>query len=126
MMWETYTPAKKAQVMLLAEFLGKWAKEVTKAAKQTLLNGGAVADEAIGAAWKVKYDRAKIKINTAVACKALIDKGVDVNEIRARLTLSKDDVEELAKTVGLKGKKRTEFIETLGTRGCDVAKIERA
>lgn len=125
MKWETYTPAKKAQVMLLAEFLGKWSEDVKKAAKQTLLDGGVVADEAIGAAWTIVSKRGALEVNTAAACKALVDKGVDVNEIRKELKLSATGVKSLLKLVGIKGKAADAIVEACGTRGADSAQIKR-
>lgn len=121
----TYTPEKRAQVMLLAEFFVKWSKAVIDANKAVMMDGGSVRNDALGAAWGLKTKRGALKLDTPKACRELVARGVDVDIVRGELELPTAGFERAAKTVGIKGKALNELKERCGTRGEDTVQVVR-
>jgi hypothetical protein len=121
----TYTPDKRARVMLLAEFFVKWAKAVIDANKAVMIDGGEVRSDALGAAWGLRTKRGALKLDTPKACRELMARGVAADIVRGELELPTAGFERAAKTVGIKGKALDEFKERCGTRGADTVQVVR-
>ena len=121
----TYTPEKRAQVMILAAFFEKWSKAAYKACKVVLRDGGEVRSDALGAAWGLKIERGRLTLDTPKACRELRGIGVSDNDIKSKLEMSNDSFDDLAGLAGVKGKALKAMKERCGTRGADVVKLVR-
>lgn len=115
--WSMLSRENKAQMLVLAETVCKWADAVRGKAKDDLLAGESIADEANGISYKLRNVNGRKTPRTADACAMLTAKGVTAEAIRSKLTLAATAIKELLKTVGIKGKDADALVETV----CDVS-----
>jgi hypothetical protein len=114
--WETLPMERKAQMLVLAETVVKWADAVREKAKADLMGGATIEDEENGIKYCLRSVSGRKTPRTADACKMLMGKGVSADEIRGELTMSAASVKKLLKAAGLKGKAIDEALSAV----CDV------
>jgi hypothetical protein len=115
--WETLPIEIKAQMLVLAETVVKWADAVREKAKADLMSGAVIEDEANGIRYCLRTVSGRKTPRTADACKMLMGKGVSADDIRGELTMSATSVKKLLKSAGLKGKAIEEALASV----CDVS-----
>ncbi len=115
--WATLPAESKAQMLVLAETVCKWADAVREKAKADLMGGATIEDDENGIRYCLRSVSSSKTPRTADACKMLMGKGVSADEIRAELTMSATSVKKLLKGAGLKGK----AIEEALTSVCDAS-----
>jgi hypothetical protein len=114
--WDTLPMESKAQMLVLAETVVKWADAVREKAKADLMGGASIADEAHGIRYCLRNVSGRKTPRTADACKLLMGLGVSADEIRGELSMSAASLKKLLKGAGLKGKAIDEALSTV----CDV------
>jgi hypothetical protein len=115
--WETLPTERKAQMLVLAETVCKWAEAVREKAKADLMSGTFIADLVNGIEYCLRNVSGRKTPRTADACKLLMGLGVSADEIRGELSMSAASLKKLLKGAGLKGK----AIEEMMARVCDVS-----
>jgi hypothetical protein len=114
--WETLPTERKAQMLVLAETVCKWAEAVREKAKADLMSGTFIADLVNGIEYSLRNVSGCKTPRTADACKLLMGLGVSADEIRGELSMSAASLKKLLKGAGLKGKAIDEALEAV----CDV------
>ena len=115
--WETLPVEVKAQMLVLAETVSKWADAVREKAKEDLLNGEAIEDEANGIRYVLQHRSGRKTPRPVDAWTMLVGRGVDGEAIKARLSIKATDVKDLLKSVGIKGKVADELVESVSDVG---------
>jgi hypothetical protein len=103
-MWTTLSVATKAKYLVLAETVMRWAEAVREKAKEDLLNGENIEDPDNGIKYTLQYRSGRKTPRTIDALQMLFIRGVSLEAINARLTISASAVKDLLKSVGVKGK----------------------
>lgn len=115
--WETLPVEQKAQMLVLAETVCKWSDSVREKAKADLMSGATIEDEANAIRYCLRNVSGRKTPRTAEACRMLLERGVEPDALRGKLTLAVRSIKELLKTVGVKGKAADELIAQV----CDIA-----
>ncbi len=123
--WDVLTSQEKAQRLLLAEAVTKWAEGVRAAGKADLASGKTICDEANGILFKLRAVAGRKTPRMAEACRRLIGLGVQPDAIRERLKFGATDIKDLLKTVGLKGKAAEAILEEVCDLGAGSTQLVR-
>jgi hypothetical protein len=115
--WSQLPMARKAQMLVLAETVCKWADAVREKAKQELLEGDAIEDSANGIHYTLQHRSGRKTPRPVDAWSMLVGRGVNADAIKERLTISASAVKELLKTVGVKGKAADALVEEVSDMG---------
>ncbi|MGN0885703.1 MAG: DUF2800 domain-containing protein [Candidatus Spyradenecus sp.] len=123
--WDALTTERRAQMMVLAETVEKWAAAVREKAKETLMAGGEIADAENGIAYGLIEMRGRKKPRTADACRMLKSRGATDEALRAVLTVSATDVKAILKGLGVKGKAADALVDSVCDFGTPSVSMKR-
>lgn len=124
--WGEMSSVEHAQILTLAYDVKRWAEDVIAKGKETLIAGGAIADEQHGIAYTLKQTRGRKTPRVADACRMLSARGVEADAIRSVLTISASAVKALLKGVGITGKAADALVESVCDEGEPTWAIKRA
>lgn len=124
--WTSLPQEYKAQLLVLAETVVKWADAVREKAKADLLGGGTIEDAANGISYKLQQRAGRKVPRTADACRMLTAQGVSTDAIRKELSLAASSVKALLKGVGIRGKAAESLLESVCDASAGSATMVRA
>ena len=115
--WEKLATTRKAQLLVLAEFVSKWADAVRSAAKADLLAGAVIADPENGIAYALRETRGRLKLDVDALWAAAKAKGVQAADFRGCLKPDAVEAKKVLRSAGLTAKAADDLLETCGVRG---------
>ena len=124
--WEKLATTRKAQLLVLAEFVSKWADAVRSAAKADLLAGAVIADPENGIAYALRETRGRLKLDVDALWAAAKAKGVQAADFRGCLKPDAVEAKKVLRSAGLTAKAADEVLETCGVRGAGSQTLVRA
>lgn len=111
--WGELSTPRKAQLLVLAETVAKWAEQVRDKAKEDLLNGAVIEDSANAIKYGLRQTKGRKIPRTEDACRMLKDNGATDSELRAVLKIGATECKAVLKEHGIKGKKADELIDNV-------------
>lgn len=124
--WGRLTSTRKAQMLVLAEFCGKFADAVRAKAKEDLLAGVSIADPENGIAYALRETRGRLKLDVDALWAAAKAKGVQAAAFRACLKPDAVEAKKVLRSAGLTAKAADEVLESCGVRGAGSQTLVRA
>lgn len=111
--WSELPVAHKAQLLVLAETVTKWADQVREKAKEDLLNGAVIEDVDNAIKYGLRHTKGRKIPRTEDACRMLKENGATDAELRSVLKLGATECKAILKEHGIKGKKADELIDNI-------------
>lgn len=111
--WADLPVVKKAQLLVLAETVVKWADAVRENAKADLLAGLVIEDEENGIKYGLRTTKGRKTPRTEDCCRMLKAQGVTDDELRAVLKIGATEAKTLLKEHGIKGKEADALIDNV-------------
>lgn len=124
--WEKLATTRKAQLLVLAEFVSKWADAVRSAAKADLLSGAVIADPENGIAYALRETRGRLKLDVDALWAAAKAKGVQAEAFRGCLKPDATEAKKVLRAAGLSAKDADAVLESCGQRGAGSQTLVRA
>lgn len=124
--WGRLPSTRKAQLLVLAEFCGKFADAVRSAAKADLLSGAVIADPENGIAYALRETRGRLKLDVDALWAAAKAKGVQAADFRGCLKPDAVEAKKVLRAAGLTAKAADEVLESCGVRGAGSQTLVRA
>ena len=124
--WGRLTSTRKAQMLVLAEFCGKFADAVRAKAKEDLLAGVSITDPENGIAFALRETRGRLKLDVDALWAAAKAKGVQAAAFRACLKPDGVEAKKVLRAAGLTAKAADEVLESCGVRGAGSQTLVRA
>ena len=124
--WSGLTSVRKAQLLVLAEFAGKWAEAVRESAKADLLMGEVLEDAENGISYVLRSTRGRLKLDCDALWAAAKAKGVQAAAFRACLKPDATEAKKVLRAAGLTAKAADEVLESCGVRGSGSQTLVRA
>lgn len=124
--WGRLPSTRKAQLLVLAEFCGKFADVVRAKAKEDLLAGVSISDPENGIAYALRETRGRLKLDVDALWAAAKAKGVQAAAFRACLKPDGVEAKKVLRAAGLTAKAADEVLESCGVRGAGSQTLVRA
>lgn len=124
--WDKLATTRKAQLLVLAEFVSKWADAVRSAAKADLLAGVSISDPENGIAYALRETRGRLKLDVDALWAAAKAKGVQAADFRGCLKPDAVEAKKVLRAAGLTAKAADEVLESCGVRGAGSQTLVRA
>ena len=124
--WGRLTSTRKAQMLVLAEFCGKFADAVRAKAKEDLLAGVSITDPENGIAYALRETRGRLKLDCDLLWAAAKAKGVQAADFRGCLKPDAVEAKKVLRAAGLTAKAADEVLESCGVRGAGSQTLVRA
>ena len=124
--WSGLTSVRKAQLLVLAEFAGKWADAVRESAKADLLAGEVLEDPENGISYTLRQTRGRLKLDVDALWAAAKARGVQAAAFRACLKPDGVEAKKVLRAAGLTAKAADEVLESCGVRGAGSQTLVRA
>ena len=124
--WAGLPTTRKAQLLVLAEFVSKWADAVRSAAKADLLSGAVIADPENGIAYALRETRGRLKLDVDALWAAAKARGVQAADFRGCLKPDGVEAKKVLRAAGLTAKAADEVLESCGVRGAGSQTLVRA
>ena len=124
--WAGLASTRKAQLLVVAEFAGKWAEAVRSAAKADLERGEAIADPEHGIAYALRETRARLRLDCDALWQAAKARGVSAQAFRGCLRPDAAEAKRVLREAGLAAKAADALLESCGTRGAPSLVLARA
>ncbi len=123
--WPALGAARKAQLLVIAEFATRWAEAVRDAAKADLRDGLAIADPEHGIAFGLRERKAGLRLDVDALWAAAKARGVSAADFRACLRPDAAEAKKVLRAAGLKAKEAEAALESCGTRGAPSLTLAR-
>lgn len=124
--WSGLTSVRKAQLLVLAEFAGKWADAVRESAKADLLMGEVLEDPENGISYVLRSTRGRLKLDCDALWEAAKERGVTKEAFKACLKPDATEAKKALRAAGLTAKAADDLLETCGSRGAGSQTLVRA
>lgn len=124
--WAGLPTTRKAQLLVLAEFAGKWAEAVRESAKADLLMGEVLEDPENGISYVLRSTRGRLKLDCDALWAAAKERGVTKEAFKACLKPDATEAKKALRSAGLTAKAADEVLETCGSRGAGSQTLVRA
>ena len=124
--WGRLTSTRKAQMLVLAEFCGKFAEAVRAKAKEDLLAGVSISDPENGIAYALRETRGRLKLDCDLLWAAAKAKGVQAAAFRGCLKPDAVEAKKVLRAAGLTAKAADDVLESCGSRGTGSQTLVRA
>ena len=124
--WSGLTSVRKAQLLVLAEFAGKWAEAVRESAKADLLAGEVLEDPENGISYVLRSTRGRLKLDCDALWAAAKERGVTKEAFKACLKPDATEAKKALRAAGLTAKAADDLLETCGSRGAGSQTLVRA
>lgn len=115
--WALMSAADKVKLLVIAEIATKWAGAVRDLAKTDLENNIPLVDDDSGVKYELRFTRGRLSPKTPEACRMLVEKGVDADDIKKYLSINATGIKALLKDKGLKTKEIDALLEEVSERG---------
>lgn len=124
--WAVFTPARKAQLLVLAESVSKWATAVRDMAKADALNGETLEDAEHGIAFKLRESRGRLTPRVADLWNHAKVHGVDAQAFMACLSCSSTVATKLLQGTGMKKAEAEAVVKACSDEGKGTVSLVRA
>lgn len=124
--WSGLTSLRKAQLLVLAEFAGKWAEAVRESAKADLLAGEVLEDPENGISYVLRSTRGRLKLDCDALWAAAKERGVTKEAFKSCLKPDATEAKKALRAAGLTAKAADDLLETCGSRGAGSQTLVRA
>lgn len=124
--WGRLTSTRKAQMLVLAEFCGKFADAVRAKAKEDLLAGVSITDPENGIAYALRETRGRLKLDCDLLWAAAKAHGVGKEAFRGCLKPDATAAKKVLRAAGLSAKDADAVLESCGERGAGSQTLVRA
>lgn len=123
--WDALEPASKAQLLVLAEFAGKWADAVRARAKADAMAGVVLSDEANGIAFRLRESRGRARPRVNELWPLMVAHKVSAEAFRERLSISASDAERLLRDAGMRAREAKEAVLAVSDVGAGSVSLVR-
>lgn len=115
--WASLTPEKKAQSLVLAEVVTKWADAVKAVAKESALNGEVIADEANGIHYALVNRAGRKTPRTRDFLAVATGRRIPLSACLDKLTITATNAVAVFKEAGMKKKEADELVASISDIG---------
>lgn len=114
--WPEFSPARKAQLCVLAEAVSKWAEAIRSQAAADAKAGLVIQDEAHGIFYAVQERKGRFVIPDVQAAWDILKKHLSAEGYRACLSVNQTELKNALKQAGVKLSEANALVERCGTR----------